>query len=425
MKNLWVLDPIPFEYALRLCNVDKYSLFSFSDQGFLGFIQSSPQWDFQSPDFLDRLYQELESATIKELVTQYDREDRNKLRSPKKQAWSSLRTKAPFYDRARGRAKVYSVQDALGLAQKVVEALGAPWKHPKRGRPSTYCPKKLACAVLIKHYLPLSFDQLKVTLELLHFDCRQDPSQENTPSVPSKSELHWALDKIPTPYLDEALRLLDERATERHGDLFDQQGLNQFGVDGTASQCNRYDWARNTHHPRLHRTTDRVNCLTRLVTNTVSELSSSARENTKNLTKLLKNRKESGRILPKMEIIGDRDYDAEYNYRYAAQNNVSVTIKPKQRAGRPYKGHFRTKALRYYSHTTYRRRKTAERPFGNLTVRDGNMLHYRRPDMKRKGELLRYIAHNMRAYFMQEAWTKIFQRLSIHPKSLRRNGKKK
>jgi hypothetical protein len=31
-------------------------------------MQGSPQWDFQSPDFLDRLYQELESVTIKEVV---------------------------------------------------------------------------------------------------------------------------------------------------------------------------------------------------------------------------------------------------------------------------------------------------------------------------------------------------------------------
>ena len=387
-------------------------------------MQGSPQWDFQSPDFLDRLYQELESVTIKEVVAQYDREDRNALRSPKKQAWSSLRTKAPFYDRARRRAKVHSVQDALVLAQKVVEALGAPWAHPRRGRPSTYCPKKLACAILIKHYLPLSFDRLRATLETLQFDCRQDPSQRKTPLVPSKSELHWALAKMPSPYLEEALRLLDEGAAERHGDLFGKRALNQFGVDGTASQCNRYDRARNTHHPRLRRTTDRVNCLTRLVTNTVSELSSSAYENTKNLKTLLENRKESGRTLSKMEIMGDRDYDAEYNYRYAAQNNVFVTIKPKQRAGHPYKGRFRTKALRYYSSITYRRRKTAERPFGNLTVRDGNMLHYRRPDMKRKGELLRYIAHNMRSYFMQEAWTKIFQRLSTQPKNSRRKAKK-
>jgi len=229
---------------------------------------------------------------------------------------------------------------------------------------------------------------------------------------------------MPIPYLEEALRLGDEWAAEGHGNLFGKSALNQYGVDGTASQCSTYERTWTTHHPRLRRTTDRVNCLTRLVTNTVSELSSSAHENTKNLKNLLQIRKDSGRPLLKMEIIGDRDYDAEYNYRYAAQNKVLVTIKPKSRGGRPYKGNFRAKALRAYSHATYRRRKTAERPFGNLTVRDGNRLHYRRPDMKRKGELLRYIAHNMKAYLMQDAWTHIFKRLSPTPKTMRRDTKK-
>ena len=53
-----------------------------------------------------------------------------------------------------------------------------------------------------------------------------------------------------------------------------------------------------------------------------------------------------------------------------------------------------------------------ERPFGNTQARDGNRIYYRRQDMTQKGELLRFVAHNMKAYFIQEAWAKVFKNLS-------------
>ncbi|MHA1268018.1 MAG: hypothetical protein ACTSRS_22555, partial [Candidatus Helarchaeota archaeon] len=67
---------------------------------------------------------------------------------------------------------------------------------------------------------------------------------------------------------------------------------------------------------------------------------------------------------------------------------------------------------------TYRSRKMVERPVGNMERRDGNKIHNKRPDMKRKGELLRAFAHNTKAYFMQEAWHELFTRFSLLPKGV-------
>ncbi|NVM52566.1 MAG: hypothetical protein HWN66_02600 [Candidatus Helarchaeota archaeon] len=415
-ENLWIFDPVPLDYAIRLCNVDKFSLFSFSGRGFLGFLKASPKWDENSPHFIENLLNEVGEAIKDEVVKEILRDEKNQLRPEKKQLWNSLRTKAPFYDRARGKSKVNSFEDAIELAQKLVNQLGPPWKPAKRGRPPTYRSEKITSGLLAKHFSDLSFDQLRAELKKIRFDCRLNPDPESEFGIPSKSELHWAMMKIPEAYLEEALRLLDEWTAESHGDLFGTSELNKFGVDGTSIQCDTLEEALIAGHQRFRRTTDRLNLISRLVTNTVTEMSSSIHENTKDLRKLLKMRKKSGRSLHDMEVVGDKDYDVEYNYQYATQNHVTVTIKPKTYAGKPYKGRFRRKAQANFSNKNYKTRKKVERPFGNMEMRDGNKLHYKRPDMKRKGELLRIIAHNMKAYFMQEAWAQVLTKFSIQTK---------
>jgi hypothetical protein len=359
---------------------------------------------------------EIGKTITAEVIKEILRDEKNQLRPEKKQLWNSLRTKAPFYDRARGRSKINSFKDALELAQKIVNQLGPPWKAANRGRPPKYRPEKLTSGILAKHFSDHSFDQLRAELNQLQFDCRVDPDPTGAIGIPSKSELHWAMMKIPEDYLEEVLRVLDEWAIESHSKLFGIDEVNKFGVDGSGIQCDTLEEALIAGHKRLRRTTDRLNFISRLVTNTVTEISSSNHENTKDLKKLLKKRKKSGRSLYGMEIVGDKDYDVEYNYQYAAQNHVAVTIKPKIYAGKPYKGRFRRKAQANFSHKTYKKRKTVERPFGNMYLRDGNKLHYRRPDMKRKGELLRAIAHNMKACFMQDAWGQTLTNFSIHTK---------
>ena len=350
---------------------------------------------------------------VDDLVNEILYEEKNSLRAEKKRAWSPKKTKAPFYDRARYKSKINSFQAALDLAEKIVNMLGAPWKPAKRGRPSIYSPSKVTIALLCKHFFDLSFERLREKLIDIKYDCRKRNKINEGRPIPCRSELHWASLKVPEEYFDEAKRLIDEQTAKLHGDLFGTTELNKFAVDGTSNQCDELEEALIACKPRLRRKTDKVNALIRLVTNTVSEISSSERENQKDLRKLLEKRKSSGRSIKNIEVVADRDYDVEYNYKYAEKNGVKLTIKPKLYQGKMYKGNFRTKVQASYSSKTYRTRKKAERPFGNMFCRDGNKIHYKRPDMKEKGELLRVIAHNMKAYFMQEAWGKIFTNFYI------------
>jgi len=128
----------------------------------------------------------------------------------------------------------------------------------------------------------------------------------------------------------------------------------------------------------------------------------------KDIRKLLEKRKQSGRIIKSIEVVCDRDYNVEYNYKYAYKNGVKLTIRPKMYKRKKYEGKFRTKVQASYSSKIYRERKKVERPFGNMYCWDGNKIHYKLTDMKVKGKLLRVIAHNMKMYFMQEAWGKVF-----------------
>lgn len=107
----------------------------------------------------------------------------------------------------------------------------------------------------------------------------------------------------------------------------------------------------------------------------------------------------------------DREYDVEYNYRYAHMIGVILIVRPKLYQGKPYKGCCCRQAQKNFDGEKYRRRKLAERPIGNRAARDGGTLKYRRPDMVRKGLILRYIAHNVHVWFMQSAWSNAFRRV--------------
>ncbi len=126
--------------------------------------------------------------------------------------------------------------------------------------------------------------------------------------------------KVPKEYFEEANRLIDESAADLHGNLFGTDDLNKFSIDGTSNQCDELEEALIACKPKLRRKTDKINVLVRLVTNTISEISSSEHENQKDLRKLLEKRKSSGRSIKNMEVVADRDYDVEYNYKYAEYN---------------------------------------------------------------------------------------------------------
>jgi len=122
--------------------VNKYSTFSFSRKGFIGFLKVPKNFDVTSPDFPESLLTEINDVLVRDAVDEILREDRDDLRAEKKRAWSPRRTKAPFYFQARGKSKINSFKTALNLAQKVVDHLGPPWKESQRGRPPSFSSKK-------------------------------------------------------------------------------------------------------------------------------------------------------------------------------------------------------------------------------------------------------------------------------------------
>jgi len=360
---------------------------------------------------MENLVKEINDELSTDAITEILREDRNNLQTERKRAWSSRRTRAPFYFQARGRSKINDLGAALDLAEKAVKHLGPPWKISKKGRPPEFSPEKLTSALLAKHFQDTSFEVLRKRLSELRFNCYLSDKNNGGLGIPSKSELHWAMDKIPEWYFQEAMRLIDDWTATLHVNLFGSTEINKFGVDGTEITCVELEEAMIGLRMKLRRTTDKVNAISRLVTNTICETSSSKTENMRDVKTLLKNYKASGREINKMEVSGDAAYDAEYNYEYGCENGVDLIIKPTKYSQKKCKGFYRKQVQKIFSYQRYRMRKTTERPFGNMTLRDGNKIHYKRPDMKRKGELLRFITHNMKAYFMQEAWGKIFVKL--------------
>ena len=115
-RNLLVRKPISLKYAINLCNVDKFTCFSFSHKGFIGILKKSPAYNVKSPHFMQDLTNSINNVILKENIAEILREDRNNLRNQRKRAWSVKRTKAPFYNRAKGESKVYSFQTALKIA---------------------------------------------------------------------------------------------------------------------------------------------------------------------------------------------------------------------------------------------------------------------------------------------------------------------
>ncbi|MFX0132435.1 MAG: hypothetical protein ACFFDN_02190 [Candidatus Hodarchaeota archaeon] len=406
-----VIKPIPIKYAINLCNVDKFTCFSFSNKGFIGFLKTTTKHDVNSPQFMNDLIKNINGVILKENVAEILREDRNDLRSERKRAWSLKRTRAPFYNRAKGESNVHSFHSALKIAEKIVNELGSPWKESLRGRPPRYCSKKLVSALLVKHYFPNSFETLRARLLDINYDCRINPRNKSISAVPSKSELHWALTKIPVKYLQEAMRILDDWCVESHGKLFGNEEIHKFGVDATETTCNQFEeWVIGCKKG-LRRQTNQINGLIRLVTNTFCEVITSKKVNVKDLTELLKKREESKRTIKNLEIHGDAAYDVERNYEITFLNDSKLIVNPTKYTKNNPKGFYRKKSYLNFSKGTYKTRKTVERPFANTYSRDGNKLYYRRQDMRQKGELLRFIAHNIKAYMMQEAWSKVFKNL--------------
>ena len=206
--------------------------------------------------------------------------------------------------------------------------------------------------------------------------------------------------------------ILDDWCVELHQKLFGNEELHKFGVDATETTCNEFEECVMGIKRGLRRHTNQINALIRLVTNTFCEVNSSKRVNMNDLIGLLKKREKSKRTIKNLEIYGDAAYDTEHNYEITFLNSTKLLVKPTNYTKRNPKGFYRKKGYVNFSKRKYKTRKTVERPFRNTHARDGNKIYYRRQDMRQKSELLRYIAHNIKALFMQDVWSSVLKNLS-------------
>ncbi len=390
--------PVSYKYAIKLLDVQRFTLYSLGSTPLIACISD------QIPP-LEEVYTALHEAVLERLAQEAKREQRNKYRPERKRPWSPTKTKVPFQDAASKRARDHTLKDDLKIATAVVEKLGSPWNSSKMGRKPHYSPKKLVAAILVKEIRGgMSFESLSTELKNQGYDARTEEAKEKEEKgsrSPCPSQLHWAMTKIPEDYLKKALQILDQMAAEEHTKLFGEENLPEYSVDSTDDTGTTLKEVTVAMKTELHRQTVKYGLLVRLVTNTVVAVEAS------------KNKRDARPLLsyvpPGATVYLDADYDVEYNYEYGQERRITLIVYPKLYGEKPYKGRHRHQAQKDFSKKKYGRRKLVERPIGNREARDGSTLNYRRPDMQRKGLLLKYIAHNIRALFTQQAWPEILR----------------
>lgn len=388
--------PVPYKYSVKLLDVKRFTLYSLGNTPLIALIRG------QIPP-LKKVYTDLHDAVLGRLTGEEKREQRNKHRPEKRRPWSPTKTKAPFQDAVSRKARSHTLEDNLKVAEAVVEKLGEPWETSKMGRKPHYSPKKLAAAILIKEAGGLSFEKLSTELKNYDYDARAEEAKEKEeePKSPCPSQLHWAMTKIPEEYLKKALQTLDQIAVEEHTKLLGEENLEEYSIDSTEDTCTVLEEVMVSMKTELHHQTVKYHILARLAINTVVAVE--VTKNTKDARPLLRH------VPPGATVYMDADYDVEYNYEYGQERGITLIVYPKLYGGKPYGGRHRRQAQKDFSKEKYGRRKLVERPIGNREARDGSTLNYRRPDMRRKGLLLKYVAHNIHALFTQQDWQEVLQ----------------
>nr|MDO8075828.1 transposase [Candidatus Freyarchaeota archaeon] len=390
--------PVSYKYALRLLDVRRFTLHSFGGTTLI-LLVSAP-----IPS-VEEVCAAVEEIVLERLILEEEREQRSGHLPERRRPWSRTRTKAPLLDCVGREARRQNLKKRLEIVTAVVETLGEPWNPSGRGRKPKYSPKKLAAAVLVKETSNTSFERLAAELGDVGYDARTEEAKAKgeDSKTPCPSHLHWVMTKIPEDYLAKALELLDQMVAEEHARLFGEERPEEYSIDSTEDTCTTLEEARVAMRTVLQHQTVRYNILTRLVTNTVRAAEAPPSRNTRDVRPLL------NRVPPGAVVYMDREYDVEYNYEEGSKRGITLIVRQKLYRGKPYKGRFRREAQRAFDKGRYRRRKLVERPIGNRKTRDGGKLKYRRPDMRRKGLLLKYIAHNIHGWFMQLAWSRALQ----------------
>jgi len=398
-KTLLYTRPIPLHYALSLMVSINFSVFSVSHSSFIVLIR--PLTSKKNMPDIDSLCDQISQLTVDYLVSQFDREKRENLRShssnsAKKSCWSPLKRKAPFYDAIYNEVAKKSIKDYLDLACLVTSTMKPPWEMTTTGCPPHFDSKKLAASILVKHNFPFSFRSLEATLKAVDFDARLHPERGGKKS-PGHSHLHDVMKKLPEKYLMEIIDKFDRMCVEKYVQTFSSHQINEFSIDSTKGTCDTYVERMRAAKTTLYKETVEYNYCTRLVTNTVKSVNVPKYED--------RTRCDTRGHLSKLPegslVLADKQFDVEYNHAQACHGKLRYMVDAKTYKGKPYKGTYRRKNQKKFSKKEYRKRKMGERPFGNLTTRGLGKIKYRKKSMRKKGILLTAAAHNMKAYFMQ------------------------
>lgn len=320
-RILFYAKPISLAYALSLLASINFSYFSLSDCSFIAVLKPSSE---PLPS-LKQLCHRIVEKTVQALCGHFHRDELNQLRPTKRQSWSSIKRKAPFYDAIRDLASKTSLLDYLHLAEWGVRDQGLPWRpNPEgRGRPVTYDPIKLTALLLLKDLVPGGFRGLAQRVREAGYDARLAPQESQQAKPPSFGHLRKILaQKLPEVYLTACITKLDQWCAARHTAVFGDHFRHLFGSDSTRSPTTQMEVREVAMQPRLCTKTVGYNLAVRLVTNSIYAVQVPEEgKATCDIRDLLAQLPE-GAI-----VVQDREYDIEYDHEAANKAGLDYQTK--------------------------------------------------------------------------------------------------
>ena len=394
--------PVSYTRAVRLLDPRRHTLYSLGDTPFV-LVVSAPIPPAEA------VCADVHEEVLERLLREAEREMRSRHLPERRKPWSPTKTKAPLADAAAKRARSPTLEDYLKVAEEVVEKLGDPWNPSRRGRKPLYSPKKLAAALIVKEFRGMSFETLSSELRKAGHDARTEEAKRKGDGAksPCPSHLHWVLTKIPEEYPERALRLLDRMVAEKHARLFGTEHLHEYSVDSTEDRCDTLEEVEVAMETQLHHETVGVQ--------RAHQACDQHRGGRQGL------REHEGRETPPEAraaglngLHGPRSTTPGYNLRVRLKAGNHPRRAPQAPRRETVQGPPPPQGSQGVQPGEVRAPQAlVERPIGNRAARDGGTLNYRRPDTRRKGLILKYIAHNMRAYSTQLAWQELLKPVRI------------
>jgi hypothetical protein len=240
----------------------------------------------------------------------------------------------------------------------LTEHLGDPWKRSSgRGRPYKTQPKDYAAALIYMVYERRSF-------------------RTAGKGIP-KSNLHWAMKRLPLNYLRKALRLLHDWTNALLSSVWEESS-SCYISDSTGISTNRREKAEHVLGFTLKREHLKLHCIAHYFPSVgliplVDVVSTPGRRNDSPiLREMAPNVPEGDGEMP---FFADRAYDAEANYELLFRRDFVPQIKKKKNTRR---GRCRKRAQRLFDPTLYGRlRCVIEGIFGGTETAYGNFCRHK------------------------------------------------